>query len=78
MKKQIKMNDAGRLVGESHPRAKLTDAEVDTVLDLLAGGMTRAQVAAKFDVSVHCIAHIACGRRRGQLVSSVRVVSINP
>ena len=74
MKKHIKLNEAGRVIGESHPGSKLTDAEVDSVHALLEAGLTRAEVAAKFDVSIHCIAHIACGRRRCQTVA--RVVSV--
>lgn len=50
------------------------DAEVDLVLDLLACGLSYAQVAQKFDVSKSCIQKIADGSRRSQLVArSVRV-----
>lgn len=74
MQKTVTLNELGRRIGESHPRAKLTDAEVDLVLDLLADGMSLAQVAGKMDVSKSCIAHIASGRRRGQMIA--RVVSV--
>lgn len=33
--KFVKVNEAGRRVGESHPRAVLTDHEVDLLLELL-------------------------------------------
>lgn len=74
VQKTVTLNELGRRIGESHPRAKLTDAEVDLVLELLADGMSLAQVAEKMDVSKSCIAHISSGRRRGQLVD--RIVSV--
>lgn len=75
MKKLIYLNDQGRRVGQSHPRAKLLDAEVDQVLELLEAGLSYAAVAGKFDVSKSCVAHIAKCRRRCQVV--VRVVRVS-
>lgn len=76
MSKTIALNEDGRRIGESHPRAKLLDHEVDQVLALLEAGLSYAQVAEKFDVSKSCIAHIATGRRRGQAVGRVVRVSV--
>jgi hypothetical protein len=76
MTKTIALNEDGRRIGESHPRAKLLDHEVDQVLALLEAGLSYAQVAEKFDVSKSCIAHIATGRRRGQAVGRVVRVSV--
>ena len=76
MRKTIAFNEHGRRIGESHPRAKLLDHEVEQVLALLDAGLSYAAVAAKFDVSKSCIAHIAAGRRRGQLVARVARVSV--
>lgn len=75
MQKTISLNENGKRVGESHPRAKLLDREVDLVLDLLASGMSYAEAAQKMDVSKSCVAHIASGRRRSQVV--VRVVRVS-
>lgn len=75
MQKTISLNENGKRVGESHPRAKLLDREVDLVLDLLDSGMSYAAVAGKMDVSKSCVAHIASGRRRSQVV--VRVVRVS-
>ena len=77
MQKTIALNENGRRIGESHPRAKLLDHEVDLVLDLLEAGLSYAEVALKFDVSKSCIAHIATGRRRSQLVDRVVRVSVS-
>lgn len=76
MQKQIALNENGRRVGESHPRAKLLDCEVDLVLGLLDAGLSYAAVAAKFEVSKSCVAHIATGRRRSQLISRLVRVSV--
>lgn len=46
----------------------LSDADVGLVLDLLDAGMPYAQIAAKFQVSKSCVAHISSGRRRCQTV----------
>lgn len=77
MQKTISLNENARRVGESHPRAKLLDAEVDQVHELLEAGLSLAEVARKMDVSKSCIAHIASGRRRGQLVARVVRVSVD-
>jgi hypothetical protein len=76
MQKVITLNESGRRIGESHPRAKLLDYEVEHVLALLDAGLSYAAVARKFDVSKSCIAHIAAGRRRGQPVARVVRVSV--
>lgn len=68
MQKVIALNESGRRIGESHPRAKLLDYEVEQVLALLDDGLSYVEVARKFDVSKSCIAHIAAGRRRCQAV----------
>lgn len=76
MQKHVALNENGRRVGESHPRAKLLDSEVDLVLELLADGLSYAAVAGKMDVSKSCIAHIASGRRRSQTVARLVRVSV--
>ena len=74
MLKLVAINQNGRIINEQHPRAKLTDAEVDLVNELLEAGFSYAQVARKFDVSKSGIAHIASGRRRCQ--TPARIVSV--
>ena len=76
MKKTIMLNENGRRIGQSHPRAKLLDREVDHALDLLEAGLSYAEVARKLDVSKSCIAHIATGRRRHQVVDRLVRVSV--
>jgi len=76
MKKPLSINELGRRIGESHPGAKLTDAEVELVHELLEGGMSFAKVAEKFNVSKSCIQKIADGSRRAQRVSRTVWVSV--
>ena len=74
MQKLVALNENNRRVGENHPRAKLLDSEVDQVHALVEAGLSYAKVAEKMGVSKSCVAHIASGRRRGQItVRTVRV-----
>jgi hypothetical protein len=75
--KWIALNETGYRIGESHPRAKLLDYEVEQLVALVEAGLTYAAVAEKFEVSKSCVAHIVTGRRRGQAASRmVRVVVV--
>jgi len=76
MQKLVAFNENGARIGENHPGAKLLDSEVDQALELLAAGLSYAEVAEKMDVSKSCIAHIATGRRRSQTVARVVRVSV--
>ena len=75
-KRMVMVNDLGRRIGETHPRAVLTDHEVDLVLDLHEDGMTLTEIAAKFEVSKGCVWKIVHGYRRGQ--TGVLRVRIGP
>lgn len=70
--KHVRLNELGRRIGESHPRSKLADDEIELVLSLIDDGMSYSQVAQKMDVSKSCIAHIADGTNRGQCVHEIR------
>lgn len=63
----VAVNENGLLIGESHPRAVLTDHEVDLVLALNADGLSYRAIADKMDVSKGCVAKICSGQRRGQV-----------
>lgn len=76
MQKLVALNENSRRIGESHPRAKLLDSEVDLALELLESGMSLSCVAKKMDVSKSCVAHIASGRRRGQPIARLVRVSV--
>ena len=71
---KIALNDKHCRIGQGHPRAKLTDAEVDLVFELRGTGMSLADIADKFEVSKGCIWKILHGHRRGQ--PAARLVSV--
>jgi hypothetical protein len=77
----VAVNDRGQRIGEDHPRAVLTDAEVELMLELRAelkadGSHKHSMswLAHKFDVSKSCVAKIIWGDRRGQTAASWRGV----
>jgi lambda repressor-like predicted transcriptional regulator len=76
MQIHVQFNESGRLVGESHPHARLTDADVDLVFGLRENGMSIADIGVKMGVSKSCIQHILSGRNRGQPVARRLVVSV--
>jgi hypothetical protein len=68
------VNDNGRVIGESHPRAKLTDADVDLILELRDAGLSLGQIAAKFEVARSTVADICNGRTRSHTVMGHRLM----
>ena len=72
-KRMVAVNDAGRRIGEDHPRAVLTNREVDLVHELHEDGMSISELARKMEVSKGCIWKIVRGYRRGQVASGWRV-----
>lgn len=68
------VNEQRRRIGEAHPRAVLSDHEVDLVHALRADGMALSLIAQKFEVSKGCIWKIVRGHRRGHVAADwVRV-----
>lgn len=76
MKRHVALNENGHRIGEGHPRAVLTDAEVDLVFGLIEDGLSYSLIAEKFEVSKSCIGHLASGRRRSQTPAKWVVLEI--
>lgn len=68
----IACNDKGYAIGDSHHRAKLSDAQVDEVHALAAQGWTQAALAKRFNCSRRLIRGILSGERRGQVATRWR------
>lgn len=66
--------ESGKLIGESHPKAILTDHEVDLLFELREEGRTYAWLAEKFEIPIHTVRSICRGRTRSRTI--VRVVAI--
>lgn len=68
----VAVNDRGQRIGEDHPRAVLTDAEVELMLELRSEGHSLAWLGKKFDVHKGTAAKICRGDRRGQTPTAWR------
>lgn len=63
--KFVGISEQGKRCGETHPRARLTDHDIDLILTLREEhGLTYQQLADKFDVKKSTIADICKYRRR--------------
>lgn len=75
MARVVGVNERGDRVGQDHPRAVLTDAQVLLLLELRrAEGWSYLQLARKFEVSKASVRDVVKGRRRAQWPAQWRVV----
>ncbi|KFZ25887.1 MAG: hypothetical protein KQ78_01843 [Candidatus Izimaplasma bacterium HR2] len=49
------------VVGENHPRAKLTEKDIFKILDLLKSGMSGVSISKIYNVNESCISKIKNG-----------------
>lgn len=75
-KRMVAVNERGHVVGQDHPRAVLTDHDVDLVFALREDGLSLGRIAKAMEVSKGCIAHILAGRTRAHVVVTWRRVSL--
>lgn len=73
-RKALAVNFCGYRIGETHHRARLSDADVEQILELRASGMTYATISAKFDdfeprIASSTIGDICRGNSRAQIVA---------
>jgi hypothetical protein len=66
----VGVTDRGTRVGETHHRAKLTDADVEQIFALRTYGLSYRVIASKFDdipggISIRTVRDILTCRRRG-------------
>ena len=76
MQKTVAVNDAGLRIGEDHPNAKLTDAEVERIRSLHEDGMSYDALAEKFEVSKWAIGRICRYERRAQTPANFKIVHV--
>jgi len=60
------VNEAGYRIGQDHQNAKLTNHEVDLILELREQCLSYAEIASKFDISKSTVRDICTGKRRCQ------------
>lgn len=68
----VRVNEAGQRIGEDHPHAKLTEADVEAMLALRAQGWGWRRLAAAFEVHRQTVKRICLGLKRGQTVAGYR------
>jgi hypothetical protein len=73
-KRIVHLNERGNRIGESNPRAELSDHEVELMLELREEGKSYGWLADKFEVAKSTAQDICNGRRRGQVAARVKVV----
>ena len=72
----IAVNERGHVVGQSHPRAVLTDHEIDLMFELREQGYSYGWLAMKFEITKGACWKIVQGLRRGHVVAEWRTVSV--
>jgi hypothetical protein len=70
--RMVAVNERGLPIGESHPRAVLSDHDVGLLLELRAEGFSYGWLAAKFEVSKSCVAKVCRGEHRAQIAVGFR------
>lgn len=76
MHKTVAVNEAGLRIGEDHPNAELTDAEVELVRKLHEQGLSYDDLAEKFLVSKWTIGRICRYERRAQTPAAYKQVHV--
>lgn len=78
MRKFVAVNERGLRIGQDHPKAVLTDAEVARLLDLHEQGFGQKRLAEMFDVSRRTVRGYLSGRTRCQLPAGFREGRMSP
>lgn len=75
-KRTVAVNDKGVRIGDSHPRAKLTNKEIDRLLLLRDQGWSYLQLARVFDISKSGARMICKALRRCQVPARYKLVEM--
>ena len=70
----VGVNERGLRVGQDHQNAKLTDAEIDVLLEFRQRGWGYKRLAKKFEISKAQVRRIVSGAARHQTPSAFRRV----
>ena len=74
----IAVDENGVRIGETHPNAKLTDAQVDEMRDLREGkGWSYDQLAEHFDVPYITVQKICTYQRRASTIARWKVLLLH-
>ena len=67
----VSVNENGRRIGESHPRARYSDATVDEAHSLVEAGVSRKKVAGLLRIPRSTLGAFVNGRRRCQTAARI-------
>lgn len=67
MARFVAVNEKGLRIGQDHPKAVLTDAEVRRLLDLRDEGYGYKRLAQMFEIPKRTVRSYCAGRTRNQL-----------
>ena len=74
--KIVGVNARGNRVGEDHPRATMSDHEVELIRQLADDGMPQRLIAEKFEISRGTVGDIVTFRRRAAYAEGWRRVRV--
>lgn len=74
----VAVNEQGRLIGESHPRSKLSNKDVDLIRELADDGMSYQRIAEKFDCARSTVQAIVECRIRASIPDHYKPASPRP
>ena len=62
----VAIGENNRRIGEDHPRAKMTNRDIELLLELRDEGWSYGQLARKFETTKSYVGEICRGRKRCQ------------
>ncbi len=77
VKKLVAVNERGLRIGEDHPNAKIANAKVDMIFDMVDEGKTSMEIAAIIGVSLDLVKKIRCGQRRCQWPARFKEIEVD-
>jgi len=76
VQKIVAIGENGLRIGEDHPHAKLSNHDVDRLLELREEGWGYTRLSQVFEISRRSVRDICAGRRRCGTVVAFRVVRV--
>ena len=70
----VLVNSSGLVIGQDHHRARLSDLEVDHIVELREEGCTWPDIADKFGISKGQAHDYGTGRRRGHVATGQKLI----
>lgn len=77
MSRTVAVNERGYRIGEDHPNAKLTNHEVELILELREQCWGYRQIADKFEISKSQVRNICLGIKRCQTPWRIKRVHLS-